>query len=200
MVAEVTALLAELGVERPHMAGNSLGGRLALEAAAAGHAASATALSPAGFWTGRGEYAYSRAVLLAMQSVAGFLRPVAPTLARSTAGRALAYGVMVTRPSRVTPEQALGDMAAFDAAADAVRAVVAQLTPFTAELPAGVPVLVAWGTRDRLLAPRQVLSAKAKLPGALIRPLPGCGHVPMTDDPALVADVLLQGSGGSSAA
>jgi pimeloyl-ACP methyl ester carboxylesterase len=45
-----------------------------------------------------------------------------------------------------------------------------------------------------------VLAAKARLPGARIRPLPGCGHVPMTDDPALVADVLLQGSGGSSAA
>jgi hypothetical protein len=25
-------------------------------------------------------------------------------------------------------------------------------------------------------------------------PLPGCGHVPMTDDPGLVADILLQGS------
>jgi hypothetical protein len=25
-------------------------------------------------------------------------------------------------------------------------------------------------------------------------PLPGCGHVPMTDDPALVAKVLLDGS------
>jgi pimeloyl-ACP methyl ester carboxylesterase len=24
--------------------------------------------------------------------------------------------------------------------------------------------------------------------------LPGCGHVPMTDDPALVAEVLLAGS------
>jgi pimeloyl-ACP methyl ester carboxylesterase len=58
-------------------------------------------------------------------------------------------------------------------------------------------VLVAWGTRDRLLPPRQVLAAKAKLPGARIRPLPGCGHVPMTDDPALVADVLLHGSGGA---
>jgi pimeloyl-ACP methyl ester carboxylesterase len=40
-----------------------------------------------------------------------------------------------------------------------------------------------------------VLVAKARLPQARIRPLPGCGHVPMTDDPALVADVLLQGSG-----
>ena len=36
---------------------------------------------------------------------------------------------------------------------------------------------------------------RARLRQAYIRPLPGCGHVPMIDDPVLVADVLLQGSG-----
>ena len=36
LLGPVTELLGELGVERPHVAGNSLGGRLALEAAAAG--------------------------------------------------------------------------------------------------------------------------------------------------------------------
>ncbi len=86
-------------------------------------------------------------------------------------------------------------MAAFLAAHDALEAIVAQLTPFTGQMPADVPVTIAWGTKDRLLRPRQVLVAKARLPQARIRPLPGCGHVPMTDDPALVADVLLQGSG-----
>jgi pimeloyl-ACP methyl ester carboxylesterase len=37
--------------------------------------------------------------------------------------------------------------------------------------------------------------AKARLPDARLVWLPGCGHVPMTDDPVLVADVLLHGSG-----
>jgi pimeloyl-ACP methyl ester carboxylesterase len=46
-----------------------------------------------------------------------------------------------------------------------------------------------------MLRPAQVLVAKARLPQARIRPLPGCGHAPMTDDRALVADILLQGSG-----
>ncbi len=61
-----------------------------------------------------------------------------------------------------------------------------------------MPVTIAWGTRDRLLPQRQVLLAKARLPDALLAPLPGCGHVPMTDDPALVADILLRGSRDSS--
>src|SRR5262245_36207500 len=56
-ILDVTAQLAEffisLGIERPHVAGNSLGGALALELALSGQAASATALSPAGFGTQR---------------------------------------------------------------------------------------------------------------------------------------------------
>src|SRR6266568_3996690 len=145
LLGPVTALLGDLGVAHPHVAGNSLGGRLALEAAAA--------------------------------------------------GRAMVLGAIVNRPSRMSAEQAQGDMAAFLAAHDALEVILAELTPFTGQIPDGIPVTIAWGTKDRLLRPPQVLVAKARLPQARIRPLPGCGHVPMTDDPALVADVLLQGSG-----
>lgn len=45
------AFCAELGLDRPHVAGNSLGGMHALELGRAGLARSVTALSPAGFWT-----------------------------------------------------------------------------------------------------------------------------------------------------
>ena len=194
MLRAVTTLLDDLGLQRPHVAGNSLGGRLALEAGVAGRAASVTALSPAGFWRSEREARTARASFTVMQAAGGGLRPLAPALTRHTAGRAVLYGALVRHPSRLTPEQALGDMAAFLAARDALNAILAQMTPFTGQVPDGVPVTIAWGTRDRLLRPPQVLVAKAKLPQARIRPLPGCGHVPMTDNPALVADVLLQGS------
>jgi pimeloyl-ACP methyl ester carboxylesterase len=195
MLGAVTALLDDLGLERPHMAGNSLGGRLALEAAVAGRAASATALSPAGFWRTEREATMARAAFTVMEAVGGRLQRFGPALSRHTAGRALLYGVTVSRPSRVPAAQAAGDMPAFLAAHDALEAILAQMTPFTGQIPADVPVTIAWGTKDRLLRPPQVLVAKARLPQARIRPLPGCGHVPMTDDPPLVADVLLQGSG-----
>jgi len=122
------------------------------------------------------------------------LQPLAPALSRSTAGRALIYGAIVSRPSRMRPEQARGDMAAFLASRDALNRIVAGMTPFTGRVPAELPVTIGWGTRDRLLPPRQVLVAKARIPHARLVPLPGCGHVPMTDDPGLVADVLLRGS------
>jgi pimeloyl-ACP methyl ester carboxylesterase len=59
-----------------------------------------------------------------------------------------------------------------------------------------VPVTIAWGTRDRLLPPRQGARARARRPEARHVSLPGCGHVPFSDDPPLVTRVLLEGSGG----
>jgi pimeloyl-ACP methyl ester carboxylesterase len=193
MLDAVTALLDDLGLDRPHIAGNSLGGRLALEAAVAGRAASVTALSPAGFWRNEREARLARATFRVMEA-GSLLQPTALVLAQSTAGRAVVYGAIVSRPSRMTAEQARGDMAAFLAARPALHLVLAQMTQFTGAVPDGIPVTIAWGTQDRLLPPRQVLVAKACLPQARFLPLRGCGHVPMTDDPALVADVLLQGS------
>jgi pimeloyl-ACP methyl ester carboxylesterase len=60
-----------------------------------------------------------------------------------------------------------------------------------------VPVTVSWGTRDLVLPPQQVRVARRALPQARMVPLPGCGHVPMSDDPALVAQVILEGSGAT---
>jgi pimeloyl-ACP methyl ester carboxylesterase len=53
-------------------------------------------------------------------------------------------------------------------------------------------VTVAWGAKDRILPPHQAERARELLPEARHVALPGCGHVPMTDDPDLVADLILQ--------
>src|SRR4249919_3399847 len=47
----IAELLDELGVATAHVAGNSLGGGVALVLGARGRARSVTALSPIGFWT-----------------------------------------------------------------------------------------------------------------------------------------------------
>jgi pimeloyl-ACP methyl ester carboxylesterase len=197
LLTEVLAFIGELDLHQPHIAGNSLGGRLALEAGARGQASTVTALSPAGFWRSDNEARYARTVFKVMQVAGKTLLPVAPTVARSRLGRALTYSAIVSRPGRMSPEQARGDMAAFVGAEDALNAILTGMTSFTGQLPADLPVTIAWGTRDRLLPQRQILVAKAWLPRARLLPLPGCGHVPMTDDPALVAQVLLNGSSRS---
>ena len=196
LLEAVTGLMDELGLDRPHVAGNSLGGRLALKAGVAGRAASVTALSPAGFFRGRRDMIYGRTVFRVMQAAGERLEPVAPALATTTAGRGLLYGAIVNRPSRLSPEQATADLAAFVAARDALETVLAGMDRFRGEIPAEVPVTIGWGARDRLLPRRQALLARAELPGTRFVLLPGCGHVPMTDDPELVARVLLRGSVG----
>lgn len=185
------ALCAALGVDRPHVAGNSLGGLLALEMARGGLVRSVTALSPAGFWT-EGERRYAFAALLAMRAGARALpRPALERLSRTAAGRAALTGSIYARPARRSPRAvveetlALRDATGFEATLAAGGSV-----RFTADVP-GLPVTIAWGTRDRLLLRRQGIRAKQTLPGARLIRLPGCGHVPMNDDPALVARVVL---------
>ncbi len=194
LLGEVTGLLDELALERPHVAGNSLGGRLALEAGVAGRARTVTALAPAGFFRSEGEARYGRAVFKIMETAGAHTQRIAPALARSTAGRAVVFGAIVSKPSQLTAEQARDDMAAFVASREAINVVLAGMTNFTGRVPDGVPVTIGWGMRDRLLFPRQARMAKARLPEARLVRMRGCGHVPMTDDPALVADVLLRGS------
>lgn len=194
MAEEVIGFLDELGLERPHLAGNSLGGALALITAALGRAATVTGLSPAGFWVNDRQHRLAKANFKVMQVAGAGIRPVAPLLARTTAGRALMFATIVHRPSRLSPEQAVADTTAFLAARDAMNAVLDSRVDFTLSIPGDVPVTIAWGTHDRLLPPSQARVARERLPQARFVSLPGCGHVPMTDDPDLVARVLLEGS------
>jgi pimeloyl-ACP methyl ester carboxylesterase len=194
LLEELTGLFDELGLERPSVAGNSLGGRLALEAGAAGRAATVTALSPAGFWRRDSEMIYGRMVFGIMQFAGARALGLAPVLARSAAGRSLLYAMVVSKPSRMTPEQAAADVQAFVASRKALELILADMNRFTAHIPAGIPVTIGWGSSDRLLPFRQSRAAAARLPQARLVRLPGCGHVPMTDDPAAVADLLLRGS------
>jgi pimeloyl-ACP methyl ester carboxylesterase len=196
MADETAALFSELGLERPHVAGNSLGGTLALALAVRHRAASVVALSPAGFAADANQLGHSKVVFTSARLAALGILPLVPLLSQSVAGRALLYGPMVSRPGRISAKQARGDVPAFVAAGDAIREVVARPEPFVARVPADVPVTIAWGTRDRVFPPSGVRIARQRLPQARFVSLPGCGHVPMTDDPALVAKVLLAASKG----
>jgi pimeloyl-ACP methyl ester carboxylesterase len=191
---QVGALLSELGLARPHLAGNSLGGTIALTLAAQGRAASVTALSPAGFPGHDYEFYQDKILFTFVRMAAQGIMPLVPVLSASAAGRVLLYGATVTRPDRVTPEQAQGDAAGFASAAEAMRAVFAGPVRFTASVPDHVPVTIAWGTSDLVLPSSNHWVARRQLPKARFVTLPGCGHVPMTDDPDLVAVVLLTGS------
>ncbi|MEV6795981.1 alpha/beta fold hydrolase [Streptomyces sp. NPDC051320] len=194
VVPVLGSMCEALGVDRPHVAGNSLGGLLALELGHRGLVRSVTALSPAGFWS-PGERRYAFSTLTAMRRGAKALPlPVIQRLSRSAGGRAALTGTIYARPGRRSPEAVVSETLAlrtatgFDDTLAAGRGVL-----FTNEL-GEVPVTVAWGAKDRLLLRRQGIRAKHTMPGARLVRLPGCGHVPMNDDPALVARVILDTS------
>ncbi|WP_374705514.1 alpha/beta fold hydrolase [Streptomyces sp. AJS327] len=185
--------LAALEVERPHLVGNSLGGLLALELAGLGHARSVTALSPAGFWT-EPERRYAFGVLRGMRAGARALPdPLLRLLARSAAGRTALTSTIYARPGRRSPDAVVAETRALRAAEGFAPVLAEGRLPrslFRRDLP-DVPVTVAWGDRDRLLLRRQGARAKRVIPGARLVRLRDCGHVPMNDDPASVARVVL---------
>ncbi|WP_128377055.1 alpha/beta fold hydrolase [Streptomyces cavernae] len=194
VVPALGGLCEALEIERPHVAGNSLGGLLALELGREKLVRSVTALSPAGFWSPV-ERRYAFGILLAMRHAAQRMPlSMVERLAQSPAGRAALTSTIYARPGRRSPEAVVAETLALRNAAgfaETLRAGTDVL--FTDDVP-GVPVTVAWGTRDRLLVRRQGVRAKHIIPAARLVRLPGCGHVPMNDDPALVARVILDGS------
>ncbi|NEE15928.1 alpha/beta fold hydrolase [Streptomyces sp. SID7499] len=194
MSTVLKALFAALEIDRPHVAGNSLGGLLALDLARTRLVRSVTALSPAGFWN-EAERRYAFTVLSTMRQIARRLPPpVVERLARPALGRTLLTSTIYARPGRRAPEAVVAETLALANAqgfSETLRS--GRTVQFTDDI-VGTPVTVAWGSRDRLLIPRQGVRAKGVIPRARLVRLPGCGHVPMNDDPALVARVVLDGS------
>lgn len=181
---------AAWGIDRPHVVGNSLGGALALELAARGHARSATALSPAGFF--RGPDRLVALVVLVLLKITSYLPAavVAPAMKSAAVRRALGRSLF-EHGDRLTAEDFLGDTAALR---DGVGffPVLREGVTYAFGEKIDVPVTIAWGTRDKILLYGQSGLAAERLPQAHHVALPGCGHVPMIDDPSLVARVVEQ--------
>jgi pimeloyl-ACP methyl ester carboxylesterase len=195
LTSQVASFLDELRLERPHVAGNSLGGLLALELAKRGRTASATALSPAGFFRNGFESGYARASLLLTIGTTKLLRSVAGPLLGPPAGRIALLGQVFGHPTRVPPADAAATVrAAADAPSFYETLGPVARSRFDGGEAINVPVTIAWGELDRLLLPRQAARAAQLLPSARSIWLYDCGHVPTYDDPQQVARVLLEGS------
>jgi pimeloyl-ACP methyl ester carboxylesterase len=197
-IGPLTRLVAEfldsIGLQAPHVAGNSLGGWISLELAKQGRVRSATGLSPGGFYN-EPERRFAVASLWLMVRAARALEPRADRLLASPRGRRLAFGQVVARAERIPPADAAEHSRALARAPwfdDTLRALARER--FADGRQISVPVTIAWGERDRLLLPREARRAEALIPGARMVTLRGCGHVPTYDDPDQVATVLLEAS------
>ena len=183
----LTAHLRALGIERAHLAGNSLGAWTALEMAADGDAASVCGISPAGLWRRKlGPRAY-HARKLGKRG-----RHVINTMLRTERGRRALMRTTVARPELLSSSEAIRwlsawlDAPAYEDANDMMRS-----TPFERANEVKVPVTIAWGELDRLVGPPR----RERMPeGTRYFAVPGWGHTPTRDDPEGVARVLLEAS------
>ena len=186
-------LIDALGLDRPHVAGFSLGGRITLELAKRDRVRTATAICPAGFWLPR-ERKWAHAQLkLALWGARTFGRHYRPVM-RTAVGRTLT----MSSADRSAVEDAArgGDcghacprgLDGFDATLDAFSH-----EPFRLDAPLRAPVTIAWGDRDQILLSRQAPRAVRITGAKRFVQLRRAGHVPFWDDPDGVVDAVLGG-------
>jgi pimeloyl-ACP methyl ester carboxylesterase len=184
------------GFETAHLVGNSLGGWIALELARRGRARSVVGLAPGGGWeAGTRAEKRLRPLFTRNYKLCKALLPRVDSLMRRPRLRRVLWWQVAAHGERIPSA----------AAAQLVRDVVA--CPIYFELLDGIlrdgppqtfdgiacPVLLAWGTCDRIIAsPRYSKRMRELLPSSEWVELRGLGHMPMFDNPELVARTITE--------
>ncbi len=194
----VTSYLDERGIDRAHLIGNSMGGRIAIEVGFRypERVASLSLLAPALAFRRR---QLARLVRLLRPELAAFPHPMREAMVREQ------FMDLFADPERLDPaaaEIAVDEFCrsyrsrsarvAFFAAArkiyldepygeDGFYARLAQLEP---------PALFIWGEQDRVIPPAFARHVAEALPSASQQILVECGHVPQVELPELTNDLI----------
>lgn len=193
----VEGQLDAAGITEPaHIAGNSMGGALALELAKRGRARSVVAISPGGGWAADDRAESERIIrwFARNQKIAKASLPRITGLMRRPGSRRVALRDVMARGELVPPREAallvrssvncsvVSEVFATIRSGDAVARDLERID---------VPVLVAWGDKDRILPmDKHAVRFRAEIPGVEFRVLPGLGHTPMWDDAGQVAALI----------
>jgi pimeloyl-ACP methyl ester carboxylesterase len=198
VIDDAERLLDELGLDQAHLAGNSLGGWEALELARRGRAKSVCAISPAGFWDDSLELEMERdrvfEIIRRAIKETPRARRIMPLLGRSSRFRRWAFRDIAAHGDRLSREEFLR------MADDTIGCDIAEelLVPGyrLATVEASCPITIAWPTEDRFFpAAAYRKPGEALVPSAHVIALEDTGHVPMIDDPKLVAETILATAG-----
>jgi pimeloyl-ACP methyl ester carboxylesterase len=185
----------EAGFATAHIAGNSLGGFLALQLAARGRARTVVALAPAGGWADRAEATATLRSLYGIQDQVEAAAPYAAAIAATPEGRRTATMLVAERYEHIPPELVAHHIRA-SAGCTAARAMLDYAIAEGYHLDAEritCPVRVAWGTEDKLL-PWPSAAARFRtewVPQAEWIELDGVGHCPQLDVPLETAQLIL---------
>lgn len=179
----LAALMDRLGIAHASLIGNSMGGRIAWEFAAANptRVDRLVLISPDGFASPGIEYGKAAEVPL-MVRMLPYVLPTAllrMSLAPAYADPAHMTGAMVQR---------YRDMLLAPGVRDAVIARMRQVV-LTDPVPRlrglHVPVLLLWGQKDAMIPVSNAADYRAALPDSTLAILPDLGHVPQEEAPAI---------------
>ena len=191
----VERAMDEAGFATAHIAGNSLGGYVALQLAARGRADSVVALAPAGGWA-EGDEAYRETLAFfpAMQEQLRKVAPRADQLVSTPRARRTATSFITVNyehiPAELLVHQVMGIVAC------SVEPMVQSALDEGYHLDASrieCPVRIVWGTEDRLLAWPETAARYREdwLPHADWVVLDDVGHCPQLDIPAETAQLIV---------
>jgi pimeloyl-ACP methyl ester carboxylesterase len=196
LVDAVERAMDEAGFELAHLAGNSLGGYLALQLAARGRARSVVALAPAGGWA-RGDDSWHE--LLAVQAdllaAAKAAAPHAEAILSTPEGRRRATQATTVRYEHIPVELLAHNLRGVACCERGLAMIENALRAGWSLDPERItcPVRIVWGTEDKLL-PWPSAAARYRyewLPNADWVVLEGVGHAPQLDVPLETAELIL---------
>lgn len=182
----------ELGWETAHIAGNSLGGFVALQLAARGRARTVVALAPAGGWADD-SYKEMLRDYARIHELAKAAAPHAEAAASTPGGRRQAT-YYVSADGADLPPQLVADViratAGCEAALPMIDHAIREPWPLDAER-ITAPLRIVWGTEDRLLPwPSAAARYRRELNADWVE-LDGVGHCPQVDVPLETAQLIL---------
>jgi pimeloyl-ACP methyl ester carboxylesterase len=196
LLEAIEGAMEEAGFETAHIAGNSLGGYVALQLASRGRAHSVVAFAPAGGWAPADQsfhegLDYFETAQKLLQGAA----PYAEEIAATPEGRRRATEYITVGyehiPSELIAHQIRGAATCPAAPALIARARAGDAYPLDCEA-ITCPVRFVWGTEDRLLPwPSAAARYREAMPQADWVELPGIGHCPQLDVPAQAAELIL---------
>jgi pimeloyl-ACP methyl ester carboxylesterase len=186
----------DAGFETAHIAGNSLGGYVALQLAARGRARTVTALAPAGGWaTDDPAIRNSIAFFRLMQDLLKQAAPMAEEIVSTLEGRRRASLYTTTNFEHI-PAELLAHQMRGAAYCPAVFPFLQHAEREGWGLDAeriSCPVRVVWGTADKVLEwPSAAVRYREEwVPQADWVELDGIGHAPQLDVPLETAELIL---------
>ena len=190
----VEQAMDEAGFSTAHLAGNSLGGFVALQLAERGRARSVVAFAPAGGWAG-GDDSFEETLDLQAQ-LHELLQEVAPeadAIVATAEGRRRVTQLTTTHFEHI-PAELLAHQIVGAAACDA-RPLLGHARRHGFDLAAeriACPVRVVWGTADQVLSwPTAAARFRDWLPQADWVVLDDVGHCPQLDVPLEAAQLIL---------